>query len=223
MNRHYLWKFTPLSLLLTSMAWTVQAQDDFRLEKLSDDISATEQNVTITGATDPTNNLRVEGSLTSDEDEIMVFPVKVHYSASHLEKASRNLVKKYRDSSDAKQREDLQSKLQEVVSQQFDLLQKERKSELTKLKQELNRLQALHDRRQDQKDRIVGDRVQSLLREADGLGWGSTRSNRRSRDRSPYGDSFPNNPGTFPSSLPVPTLVAPSAPATPVQPPQTKR
>jgi hypothetical protein len=36
----------------------------------------------------------------------------------------------------------------------------------------LNRLRAIHDRRERERNRIVGDRVQQLLHNADGLGWG---------------------------------------------------
>jgi len=66
--------------------------------------------------------------------------------------------------------------LESVVSDHFDLRQELREAELEDLERGIERLRSLHERRQDEKNRIVQQRIESLLREAVGLGWGSPRS-----------------------------------------------
>ncbi len=95
-----------------------------------------------------------------------------------LEQQTRTLVGEYRASSDTGKRVVTKDNLTAVVNEHFALRQTSRQSELDELEKELNRLRALHDRRQNQQDKIVADRVESLLREADGLGWGSSSSRR---------------------------------------------
>jgi hypothetical protein len=44
---------------------------------------------------------------------------------------------------------------------------------IKELEAQIKRLREIHQRREQQKDRIVADRLQQLLRDADGLGWGT--------------------------------------------------
>ena len=44
---------------------------------------------------------------------------------------------------------------------------------VTQLGEQLRNLQEQHQRRAEQRDQIVEERVRQLLRDADGLGWGS--------------------------------------------------
>ncbi|MHC4402213.1 MAG: hypothetical protein ACYTG0_21305 [Planctomycetota bacterium] len=93
-----------------------------------------------------------------------------------LEQQTQELVQQYRNAGDAEEREALQDDLERTVSRHFDLRQEARERELEWLEMEIARLRSLHERRQDEKNRIVQQRIEALLREADGLGWGSPDS-----------------------------------------------
>ena len=96
----------------------------------------------------------------------------------NFERQTLALVQKYRSISDTGERQVLRNDLTAIVTDHFDLRQSSRQSELDELEKELKRLRSHHQRRRNQKDKIVADRVASLLREADGLGWGSSSSRR---------------------------------------------
>ncbi len=93
-----------------------------------------------------------------------------------LEQQTQELVQQYRNAGDTEDRDAVLDDLQNIVSDHFDLRQESREAELEQLEREIERLRSLHERRQDEKDRIVQRRIESLLREADGLGWGSPHS-----------------------------------------------
>ena len=57
-------------------------------------------------------------------------------------------------------------------TEHFEIRQKIRAHELEELNEQIRRLQALHDRREQDKSQIIGDRMRQLLRDAEGLGWG---------------------------------------------------
>ena len=84
-----------------------------------------------------------------------------------------DILMKFQGTEDSQQREQLRGDLQKLVSEQFDMRQKVRQKELEQLEAQVRRLRAIHSRRQEEKDSIVKDRVQQLLRDADGLGWGA--------------------------------------------------
>ena len=90
-----------------------------------------------------------------------------------LEQQTQALVQQYRNADDEEEREAVMDDLETVVSRHFDLRHETRERELEELEREIERLRFLHERREAEKDRIVQQRVDSLLREADGLGWGS--------------------------------------------------
>ena len=180
MNRRHIWTIAALGLLVTSLAWFAHAQT---------------QPVLPTLETPSRVHPRSSGSADTYQSSTQPMPPSTGMPPSQLSPASpygiestgrqapeqkleqqtRELVEKYRRSGDTGGREGLRGDLQKVVSEHFDLRQTARERELAELEKELERLRSLHQRRQNQKDRIVGDRVDSLLREADGLGWGSSR------------------------------------------------
>ncbi len=62
--------------------------------------------------------------------------------------------------------------LTKIVSEQFDIRQSFRESELKEVEEHVRKLRELHQRRAMEKDQIVRDRVRQLLRDVEGLGWG---------------------------------------------------
>jgi hypothetical protein len=59
------------------------------------------------------------------------------------------------------------------VAKQFDRRQDARARELKQLEDQVDKLRRLHERRTEARTEIVRDRVNQLLRQADGLGWGA--------------------------------------------------
>jgi len=106
------------------------------------------------------------------------------------------ILAKYQGTEDSAQREKLRGDLQKIVSEQFDLRQQVRQKELEQLEAQVRRLRAIHGRRQEEKEAIVKDRVQQLLRDAEGLGWGADNSS--SDDMQHWPLLFTPNPTTKP-------------------------
>ncbi len=158
MNRRHIWKIAPFVLLLTSLAWWAHAQS-------ARGTAAAPAATGSTSAALKTFSMLLTRDRSQDPERM-------------LEKQTRTLVDEYRASSDTGKRAIAKDDLTAVVNEHFALRQTSRQSELEELEKELNRLRALHERRQNQQDKIVADRVESLLREADGLGWGSSSSRR---------------------------------------------
>jgi len=76
-----------------------------------------------------------------------------------------------RDAND-ETRGEIETKLNEKVAQQFDVRQQMRERQLAALEEQVQRLRGIHNERGMQRDRIINDRVQQLVREAQGLSWG---------------------------------------------------
>ncbi len=85
---------------------------------------------------------------------------------------SHELLSQYRAATDSTERERLTNEIGKTVASQFDVRQRLREKELQQLADQLERLRNIHRQRAEQKDRIVKDHVEQLLRDADGLGWG---------------------------------------------------
>jgi len=88
---------------------------------------------------------------------------------------TRDLLSKYNAANEQSERDQLVKELSSVAAQEFDARQEARGQELKNLEEQLKKLRVLHDRRAKEKDDIVRDRVRHLLRDADGLGWGTDR------------------------------------------------
>ncbi|MEX2138976.1 MAG: hypothetical protein WD894_06920 [Pirellulales bacterium] len=99
--------------------------------------------------------------------------------------STRALVAKHQQSSDSQERESLREELNKVIAEHFETRQQMRARELEELEAQVRHLRTLHDRRKKEKDQIVGDRLQRLLRDADGLGWGSDDGDAGNLFRSP--------------------------------------
>ena len=85
------------------------------------------------------------------------------------------LVKELKASEGAN-KESVLTKLKSAVGAQFDSRQEGKAKELKALEEQLAKLKEIHTKRTQQREQIVSDRVQQLLREVEGLGWGSDSS-----------------------------------------------
>ena len=88
----------------------------------------------------------------------------------------RTIVQRYLAADDASAKEQITAELKQLVDKQFDVLQDAKSFELKKLEEQLAKLKELHSKRAKQKEQIVADRVQQIVREADGLGWGMSEN-----------------------------------------------
>ncbi len=82
------------------------------------------------------------------------------------------LMREYQSVNKDADKNEVVTKLVDVVAKQFDERQTVRANELKQLEEQLTKLKSTHQKREEQKDRIVKDRVQQLLNNAEGLGWG---------------------------------------------------
>ena len=194
MNRQPIWIIAPFVLLLTSLAWWAHAQsvgETPETSPTSRSTPAATDDIVVTATSD--GGIEVSGPdqasnalyqlLQSHSTPLKIERIKLGSKPSQqkerkLERQTRALVEEYRADSDTGKRAVARDNLTAVVNEHFALRQAERQRELDELAKELDRLTALHERRQNQQDKIVADRVESLLREADGLGWGSSSSSR---------------------------------------------
>jgi len=89
------------------------------------------------------------------------------------ENETQRLVSEYRQTEDEKERGWIAGELSKAIAKHFDIRQETRERELKQLEAQVRRLRELHDKRTKEKGQIVQDRVRQLLRDADGLGWGT--------------------------------------------------
>lgn len=88
------------------------------------------------------------------------------------EAAIRQLLGAYQATKDEAERKKLLADIQTAVTKQFEAKQEVRSKELAALEAKLKELQATHQKRESLKEKIVSDRVQQLINNIDGLGWG---------------------------------------------------
>jgi len=75
-------------------------------------------------------------------------------------------------SAEGADKDSVAQKLKAAVSEQFDFRHNGKASELEVLEQQLTKLKEIHNKRTQQRDRIITDRVQQILLEVESLGWG---------------------------------------------------
>jgi TolA-binding protein len=86
---------------------------------------------------------------------------------------THELLSQYNQTEDEAERAKIVKELTAVAAEEFDARQESREKQLQQLEEQLKKLRSVHARRAKEKDEIVRDRVRQLLRDADGLGWGS--------------------------------------------------
>jgi hypothetical protein len=161
--------FALLSITTMGGAWSclTWGQDPFGPARVGRPLLTTTRNfttvgdggetVTIAGAESPVAGWTIQGGTYSFEDSVS------------------KLVKELKASEGAN-KESVLTKLKSAVGEQFDGRQEAKAKELKALEEQLAKLKEIHTKRTQQRDQIVAERVQQILREAEGLGWGSDSS-----------------------------------------------
>ncbi len=75
-------------------------------------------------------------------------------------------------SAEGAEKESVTQKLKTAVGEQFDFRHAGKDKELKALEEQLAKLKEIHNKRTQQRDRIIADRVQQILLEVESLGWG---------------------------------------------------
>lgn len=94
----------------------------------------------------------------------------------HLETETRAILGRYKATEDSNERAELEQKLSETVAKHFDVRHQQRELEMEEVKKRLERLQRQLDDRNAARDDIIQNRLEQLLRDARGLGWGTNHS-----------------------------------------------
>ena len=82
------------------------------------------------------------------------------------------LAKQYAKATREDEKRDLKKKLTELLGQQFDQLADQQKTELADLEKQVAELKATLNKRHDNRDTIIDRRLDQVIQEAEGLGWG---------------------------------------------------
>lgn len=93
-----------------------------------------------------------------------------------LEQEVGALVRQLADAPDETQRDELKKKLIDSLEKQFDAQQNLRELEVTQIEARVQKLRELIRKRTDSRRRIIDNRYEQLLNDAEGLGWSSTGS-----------------------------------------------
>jgi hypothetical protein len=119
-----------------------------------------------------------------------------------LEQEVQSLARQLADSDDDKQRAELKDKLAAALEKQFDAQQKLRQLEISRIEARVQKLRDLVRKRTESRRKIIDNRFEQLLNDAEGLGWNSTKGG---------GIQFvpPGNPGTKPRAE-LPHTLAPA-------------
>lgn len=88
-----------------------------------------------------------------------------------LESQSMDLSKQFRETEDAKKKEELKIQLQTTLAELFDLREKEKEREIKKLETQLNELKNMYQKRKENKATIIEDRLKELLGEKEAMKW----------------------------------------------------
>lgn len=109
---------------------------------------------------------------TSEKDELHRLQVQ---DKKH-ESQTRALLFQYRETNDSVDRRKLKEKLKSVLGGQFDTRQSMQELELIRVEQRIQKLREQLELRKQERANIVRTRLEQLIREAEGLGWGSSLS-----------------------------------------------
>src|SRR3569623_675466 len=96
---------------------------------------------------------------------------KLQQAGAQLSRESEELISRYSEASDDEQRQKIKAQLAELVAKQFNLQQQIREDEVAQIEVRVKKLRALIEKRKAAQQSIIENRLDQLLREAEGLGW----------------------------------------------------
>jgi hypothetical protein len=129
------------------------------------------------------------------------------YESPANPRAMRQIVDQWKAATDASERDKLEQSLRNRLKTEFNARMNSHVAEIKELEEKVRQLRARLNLRREKQDEIVDHRLQQLLRDAEGLGWGADEMSRRgaySDFLSPTAQNAPANPLTtqaVPSAL----------------------
>jgi hypothetical protein len=112
---------------------------------------------------------RLATSVSAEPDDPETAALK--QSDAAMAQDSEQLVAKYAATEQAEERGAIKTQLAELLAKHFDVQQQLRERELGRVEARIRKLRELAQKRREAQKTIVEQRVDQLLREADGLGW----------------------------------------------------
>jgi hypothetical protein len=84
-----------------------------------------------------------------------------------------DLAQQYLKATKEDEKKEVRKKLIELLGQQFDQLAERQQKELEELEKQVTALRTLLKKRHDNRDSIIDRRLEQVIQEAEGLGWGT--------------------------------------------------
>ncbi|HLJ10470.1 MAG TPA: hypothetical protein VKU82_04740 [Planctomycetaceae bacterium] len=85
---------------------------------------------------------------------------------------SQEMVSRYTESDNADEQKKIKGELRDALAKQFDVQRERRELELTRIEERVRKLREQIKKRNDARDTIIDRRLDQLINEAEGLGWG---------------------------------------------------
>jgi hypothetical protein len=119
------------------------------------------------------------------------------WAGHNNQNASAQLAQQYAKASKEDEKKELRQKLADSLHKEFDQLAQKQQADLDELEKQVASLKTVLKKRKESKESIVERRIEQLIQEAEGLGWGSS--------------THPNlyDPSSTPSAAPAPRLPRP--------------
>jgi hypothetical protein len=111
------------------------------------------------------------------------------------------LTQQYLKAQKTEEKQDIRTKLRDLVNKQFDVRMEQQQKELESLEKELTDLRALMKKRQEAKAAIVDRRIDQLIQDAEGMGWNASRFSHNEFSFEPH-----RGPGPQPTPAPTPDV-----------------
>ena len=142
--------------------------------------------------------LTASGASEPDDPE----PAALKQSDAGMAQQSEQLVAKYAATEQAEERGAIKTQLAELLAKHFDFQQQLRERELGRVEARIKKLRELAQKRREAQKTIVDQRVDQLLREADGLGWTPPAGSLSGEPKGPYLDitAQPGRAGAVPAA-----------------------
>ncbi len=110
------------------------------------------------------------GDVVSSENGIRA-TITLYNGEAVLEQQAAGLMREYAQTEDEGQRAKVKTKLADLLNKQFDMQQKRRDQEVAAIEAQLKKLRELMRKRGENRQKIIDNRLDQLVREAEGLGW----------------------------------------------------
>jgi hypothetical protein len=111
---------------------------------------------------------------------VQYVPGRFYGPFGHQSPRASQFARDYVKAKDAGKKKGILKEMTGILNKEFDAHLKQQEKELADLERQLKELRALVEKRKENKEDIVQDRIKQLLREAEGLGWNAPSTPRPS-------------------------------------------